>query len=83
MFVNYVYIAVNTRGLDLEMIMTTSKSSSVNINTETKQYVKNRTEGFTLLFNAHSQDFSMRKHKNHRTSNKNKQREITHSKQEI
>lgn len=62
MFVNYVYIAVNTCGLDLEVVMTASRSSSVNIKTETKQYMKNSTEGFTLLFNAHSQDFPMRQH---------------------
>lgn len=58
MFANYVYIPVNTQGLDLEVILTGRETSSVRIKSETNYDMEKSTEGFSLAFNAHTQHFS-------------------------
>jgi len=61
MFVSYVYISVNTQELALGVTLTARKSSSVRIKSEMNYYEEKSTKGFALAFNAHIQDFSIRK----------------------
>lgn len=52
-----VYTARSTYDLGLEVIVTTSRSFSVKIKTETKQPVNNSTDKFALHFSAYIQHF--------------------------